>query len=68
MNTVIWFIYVLADSQKFQEHGFHTITTWNAIDGIITDSKLSYSIYERYQKKVPIYMAKEDDFEDYIQF
>ena len=34
-------IYVLADSDKFRESGFHTMCLWEEIDGIITDGSLS---------------------------
>ncbi len=34
-------IYVLADSSKFHETGLHTYASWDDIDGIITDTKIS---------------------------
>ena len=54
-------IYVVADSKKFEETGFHTICDWSEIDGIITDSDIPYSIYEELSKKVPIYILEEDE-------
>lgn len=56
-------VFVLADSSKFSQTGFHTVTTWDHIDGIITDFKLSPKLYKQYSKKVPIYIA-EEDYED----
>lgn len=53
-------VYVLADSNKFKESGFHTLCNWAKIDGIITDDNLSSKDYERYRKKVPIYVAQEE--------
>lgn len=53
-------VFVLADSSKFHERGLHTICDWNQIDGIITDSLCSPKLYESYQKKVPVYVAKEE--------
>lgn len=52
-------IYVLADSDKFKECGFHTLCSWNQIDGIITDNYCSSKWLEKYQKFVPIYIGKE---------
>ena len=43
-------IYVLADSDKFRESGFHTMCLWEEIDGIITDGSLSAKAYEHYEK------------------
>lgn len=57
-------IYVLADSDKFQESGFHTMCLWEEIDGIITDGSLSVKTYEQYEKNVPIWMAQEDEDEE----
>ncbi|MGN1276815.1 MAG: DeoR/GlpR family DNA-binding transcription regulator [Floccifex sp.] len=57
-------VFVLADSSKFQEKGFHTIASWNQIDGIITDHRLSLKLYEEYSQKVPVYMAEEIYEED----
>lgn len=57
--------YVLADSEKFQEHGFHTLCGWEEIDGIITDANLSIKTYERYKKYVPVWMAQEDEHEEH---
>lgn len=56
--------FVLADSTKFQEKGFHTVVNWDQIDGIITDDHLSRKLYEEYDKIVPIYLAKEDHDEE----
>lgn len=53
-------VFVLADSSKFSQSGFHTVTTWDHIDGIITDHNLSPKLYEKYSKKVPIYIAEEE--------
>lgn len=57
-------IYVLADSDKFQESGFHTLCSWEEIDGIITDASLSARAYEHYERQVPIWMAQEDGYEE----
>ena len=57
-------IYVLADSDKFRESGFHTMCLWEEIDGIITDGSLSAKAYEHYEKNVPIWMAQEDEYEE----
>ena len=54
-------IYVLADSSKFQDTGFHTICDWSEITGLITDSDIPYTIYEQLIKKVPIYIVEEDN-------
>ncbi len=56
-------VFVLADSSKFQEKGFHTVARWEEIDGIITDHNISPTLYEEYSKKLPVYIA-EEDFED----
>lgn len=52
--------YVVADSRKFEETGFHTICDWSEIDGIITDSDIPYTIYQELCKKVPIYILEEE--------
>lgn len=57
-------IYVLADSDKFRESGFHTMCLWEEIDGIITDGSLSAKAYEHYEKNVPIWMAQEYEYEE----
>lgn len=57
-------VFVLADSSKFQEKGFHTIADWSQIDGIISDHNLSPKLYEQYSKRVPIYVAKEENNEE----
>jgi len=54
-------VYVVADSDKFQKSGFHTICDWSEIDGVITDSSLSASLYDKYVKLVPILVAQEDE-------
>ena len=56
-------VYVLADSDKFQESGFHTMCLWEEIDGIITDGFLSAKAYKQYEKIVPIWMAQEEEYE-----
>lgn len=53
-------VYVLADSSKFSEKGFHVVAEWKDIDGIITDSGLSTKLYNEYSKKVPVYVAEEE--------
>lgn len=53
-------VYVLADSQKFKESGFHTLCSWDDIDGLITDSDLPSRTYERYRKYVPVWVAEEE--------
>lgn len=53
------FVFILADSSKFQEKGIHTVANWDQIDGIITDHNLSLKIYEEMNKKVPIYIVDE---------
>lgn len=57
-------VYVLADSEKFQKSGFHTICDWDEVDGIITDSSLSAKLYDEYVKMVPILVAQEDENEE----
>ena len=57
-------IYVLADSDKFRESGFHTMCLWEEIDGIVTDGSLCAKAYEHYEKNVPIWMAQEDEYEE----
>lgn len=57
-------IYVLADSHKFKESGFHTLCSWDEIDGIVCDDGLSSQVYERYRKQVPIFMAQEESDEE----
>lgn len=54
-------VYILADSSKFAETGFHTMCNWSDIDGIITDSEIPYSIYEEFHKIVPIYIVEEEE-------
>lgn len=53
------FVFVVADSSKFQEKGLHLVCDWEMIDGVITDHHLSMDIYEKMSKKVPIYFEKE---------
>lgn len=53
--------YIVADSHKFKDTGFHTICPWKDINGIITDSYLSIKQYEKYKKLVPIIMAQEEE-------
>lgn len=57
-------VFVLAESNKFLEKGFHTVVGWDKIDGIITDHNLSLKLYEKYSKIVPIYMAEEGFYEE----
>lgn len=56
-------VYVLADSSKFLEKGSHTVAGWQEIDGIIADHNLSPKIYSKFSKKVPIFVAKEENDE-----
>ena len=56
-------VYVLADSDKFKESGFHTLCTWKDIDGIITDNFISSKTYEHYHKIVPLFVGKENEDE-----
>ena len=56
-------VYVVADSQKFEETGFHLICDWSQIDGLITDSDIPYTIYQELNKKVPIYILEEENHE-----
>lgn len=51
------FVYVLADSSKFFEQGFHLVCDWNEIDGIITDCNISNDIYETFSKRTNIYIC-----------
>ena len=53
-------VFVLADSSKFLEKGFHSVATWEEIDGIITDHNLSSKLFNEYSKKVPIFVAEEE--------
>lgn len=53
--------YVLADSSKFQENGFHTIAGWDQVDGIITDQGIPMKAVKAFSEKVKIHIAKEDE-------
>lgn len=53
------FVFVVADSSKFQEKGLHLVCGWEMIDGVITDHHLSMDIYEKLNKKVPVYFGEE---------
>lgn len=53
------FVFVVADSSKFQEKGLHLVCGWEMIDGVVTDHHLSMDIYEKLSKKVPVYFGKE---------
>lgn len=57
-------VFVLADSSKFLEKGLHTVAEWEMIDGIITDHNLSPGLYSKFCKKVPIYVAREEENEE----
>lgn len=52
-------VFVLADSGKFREKGFHLAAGWDEIDGIITDHHLSPKLYDEYSRKVPVYIKNE---------
>lgn len=53
-------VFVLADSSKFNEKGLHTICSWDQIDGIITDHLILPAVYEKFNKLVPVYVAREE--------
>lgn len=53
------FVFVVADSSKFQEKGLHLVCGWEMIDEVITDHHLSMDIYEKLSKKVPVYFGEE---------
>lgn len=57
-------IFVLADSSKFYEKGLHTVVSWDEIDGIITDHLISPQIFNQINKKVPVYVAREETNEE----
>lgn len=45
------YVFVVADSSKFQEKGLHLVCDWKMIDGVITDHPLSMDIFEKMNKK-----------------
>lgn len=51
-------VFVLADSSKFKEKGLHTVTSFEKIDGIITDSTISKDIFEKCSKLTNILIAE----------
>lgn len=51
------FVFVLADSSKFFEQGFHLVCDWSEIDGIITDCNISNDIYDAFSKKTNVYIC-----------
>lgn len=56
-------IYVVADSDKFKESGFHCACSWSDIDGLVSDGFLTGKLYEKYNKIVPVIMAQEESNE-----
>ena len=57
-------VYVVADSKKFNQKGFHTVVTWDKVDGIITDSQISPNMYQKFNKIVPVIVAGEENEND----
>ena len=53
-------VYVLVDSHKFSLAGLHTITSWDEIDGIITDHCISQKQYDDLMGQVEIIVGMED--------
>lgn len=53
------YVYVVADNSKFNEKGLYTVTTWDHVDGLITDQHISPQMYEKYKNLVPIYIMEE---------
>ena len=51
---------MVADSSKFQEKGLYTVCSWEEIDGIITDHRISTKVYEDLSQKVSIYIGKQE--------
>lgn len=52
------YVFVLADSSKFQEKGLYTVCSWKEIDGLITDHHVSTKFYEKLKKQVSIYIGE----------
>lgn len=53
------FVFVVADSSKFQEKGLHLVCRWENVDAIVTDHHLAMDIYDKLSKKVPVYFGQE---------
>ena len=51
---------MVADSSKFQEKGLYTVCSWEEIDGIITDYRISTKVYEDLSQKVSVYIGKKE--------
>lgn len=56
-------VFVLADSSKFYAKGLHMAASWDKIDGVITDHRISPQMLEKMSKKVPVYVAGEEQNE-----
>ena len=54
------YVFVVADSSKFQEKGLYTVCSWEEIDGIITDHRISTKVYEDLSQKVSVYIGKKE--------
>lgn len=54
------YVFVVADSSKFQEKGLYTVCSWEEIDGIITDYRISTKVYEDLSQKVSVYIGKKE--------
>lgn len=54
------YVFVVADSSKFQEKGLYTVCSWEEIDGIITDHRISTKVYEDLSQNVSIYIGKQE--------
>ena len=54
------YVFVVADSSKFQEKGLYTVCSWKEIDGIITDHRISTKVYEDLSQKVSVYIGKKE--------
>ena len=54
------YVFVVADSSKFQEKGLYTVCSWEEIDGIITDHRISTKVYEDLSQNVSVYIGKQE--------
>lgn len=64
------YVFVVADSSKFQEKGLYTVCSWEEIDGIITDHASQQSVWRFKSKgfclywktRIKIFQNKSDFF------
>ena len=54
------YVFVVADSSKFQEFGLYTVCSLYDIDCIITDHRISTKVYEDLSQKVSDYIGKKE--------